>query len=62
MKKVILLLFVGLLSLGMYAQEAKAKIVFKSETIDYGQIAKGSNGVRVFEFTNTGTALWLSAT
>lgn len=55
MKKAILLLFVGFLSLGMYAQEAKAKIVFKSETIDYGQIAKGSNGVRVFEFTNTGT-------
>lgn len=55
MKKAILLLFVGLLSLGIYAQEATAKIVFKSETIDYGQIAKGSNGVRVFEFTNTGT-------
>lgn len=31
-----------------------AKMEFKSEVIDYGEIAKGSNGVRVFEFTNTG--------
>ncbi len=50
------MLFVGLLSLGVYAQDATAKIEFKSETIDYGEIAKGSDGVRVFEFTNTGTA------
>lgn len=56
MKKTVLMLFVGLLSLGIYAQEATAKIEFKSETIDYGEIAKGSDGVRVFEFTNTGTA------
>ncbi|MGD1947686.1 MAG: DUF1573 domain-containing protein [Croceivirga sp.] len=50
----ILLLFVGLLALGVSAQEKAAKIEFKSETIDYGDIAKGSDGVRVFEFTNTG--------
>ncbi len=56
MKKSVLMLFVGLLSLGTYAQEATAKIEFKSETIDYGEIDKGSDGVRVFEFTNTGTA------
>nr|WP_299175541.1 DUF1573 domain-containing protein [uncultured Allomuricauda sp.] len=56
MKKSVLMLFVGLLSLGTYAQESTAKIEFKSETIDYGEIAKGSDGVRVFEFTNTGTA------
>lgn len=56
MKKTVLMLFVGLLSLGIYAQDATAKIEFKSETIDYGEIAKGSDGVRVFEFTNTGTA------
>ena len=30
------------------------KISFKAETIDYGTIAKGSDGVRVFEFTNVG--------
>jgi hypothetical protein len=56
MKNVMLILFVGLLSLGTFAQEKVAKIEFKTETIDYGTIEKGSNGVRVFEFTNTGNA------
>lgn len=56
MKKVALLLFVGLFALTATAQETGAKIEFASETIDYGNIAKGSDGVRVFEFTNTGTA------
>ncbi len=55
MRKTVLMLFVGLLSLGVYAQESAAKIEFKSETIDYGEIEKGSDGVRVFEFTNTGS-------
>ena len=55
MKKTVLMLFIGLLSLGVYAQET-AKIEFKSETIDYGEIERGSDGVRVFEFTNTGDA------
>ena len=40
----------------MTAQEAAAKIEFKSETVDYGEIEKGADGVRVFEFTNTGDA------
>jgi len=48
------LFFVGLLALSLNAQEKTAKIEFKSETIDYGEIAKGSDGVRVFEFTNMG--------
>ncbi|CAL67879.1 DUF1573 domain-containing protein [Christiangramia forsetii] len=56
MKKLIaiaIFVFVGLAS----AQAQKtAKIEFKSETIDYGEIMKGSDGVRVFEFTNTGDA------
>ncbi len=56
MKRTVLMLFVGLLSLGIYAQDATAKIEFKSETIDYGEISKGSDGIRVFEFTNTGNA------
>ena len=51
-----LILFVGLLSLGVIAQEKVAKIEFKTDTIDYGTIEKGSDGVRVFEFTNTGNA------
>ena len=56
MKKIVLVLFVGLLGFSLTAQETKAKIEFKSETVDYGQITKGSDGVRVFEFTNTGDA------
>ena len=55
MKKTILLLFVGLLALTVSAQET-AKIEFKAETVDYGVVDKGSDGVRIFEFTNTGTA------
>ncbi|MAT90782.1 MAG: hypothetical protein CMC35_08810 [Flavobacteriaceae bacterium] len=51
MKKVVLVAIA--LIIGM-AVQAQAKIDFKSETIDYGTIAKGSDGVRVFEFTNTG--------
>lgn len=50
------LLFVGLVSLTMNAQEKVAKIEFKETTIDYGTIEKGSNGLRTFEFTNTGDA------
>ncbi len=56
MKKLVLFLFVGLLGFSLTAQDATAKIEFKSETVDYGVIAKGSDGIRVFEFTNTGNA------
>ncbi|RED48285.1 DUF1573 domain-containing protein [Seonamhaeicola aphaedonensis] len=56
MKKLITILFIGLISFSVNAQEKIAKIEFKSETIDYGTIEKGSDGVRVFEFTNTGDA------
>lgn len=53
MKKIVLLALVTLVS---FAAQAQAKISFKTETVDYGTIAKGSDGVRVFEFTNTGDA------
>lgn len=56
MKNLITLLFVGLFSLAVSAQEKMAKIEFKTETIDYGTIEKGADGLRVFEFTNTGNA------
>ncbi|MBC8769214.1 DUF1573 domain-containing protein [Arenibacter sp. F26102] len=56
MKKIVLVLFIGLLGFGLTAQENVAKIKFKAETVDYGEIAKGSDGVRIFEFTNTGDA------
>jgi len=56
MKKIVLVLFIGMLGLSLTAQDNAAKIEFKTETVDYGEINKGSDGVRVFEFTNTGNA------
>ena len=56
MKKLIAILFVGMLSVSAFAQEKVAKIQFKTDVIDYGTIEKGADGLRVFEFTNTGTA------
>ena len=56
MKKLFTILFIGLISLSMNAQDKVAKIEFKDTTIDYGTINKGDNGVRTFEFTNTGDA------
>ena len=53
MKKIILVAVIALIS---FAANAQAKIKFKTETIDYGQITKGSDGVRIFEFTNIGDA------
>ena len=54
MKKILLVLFVGLFTVSIQAQEKKAEITFESEVIDYGKVAYGSNGVREFKFTNTG--------
>ncbi|MDK2770906.1 MAG: DUF1573 domain-containing protein [Flavobacterium sp.] len=49
----LLILFVGL---ALSAQEG-AKIEFKTETINYGDVVKGKDdGVREFVFTNTGDA------
>ena len=55
MRKSFLLLGFLFTTLWVSAQE-KAEIQFKEETIDYGKINRGSNGLRVFEFTNTGDA------
>ena len=55
MRKSFLLLGFLFTTLMVSAQE-KAEIQFKEETIDYGKISRGSDGVRVFEFTNTGDA------
>jgi len=55
MKKLLLFSFM-LLSLAGFAQEKKAVIEFKNTEINYGEIKKGDDGTRVFEFTNTGEA------
>jgi hypothetical protein len=56
MKNIFALLLAVSFGFVSLAQESQAKITFKTETIDYGTIEKSSNGVRVFEFTNTGNA------
>jgi len=53
MKKLVLFALIVFVS---FAANAQAKISFKSETVNFGEIAKGSDGIRVFEFTNTGNA------
>lgn len=56
MKKLGLLAVTMVFSALTYAQNGP-KIEFKTETIDYGTVKKGEdNGVRIFEFTNTGDA------
>lgn len=57
MKKIATIIAVVFLTSIGFAQNG-AKIEFKAEnnTIDYGTITKGTdNGIRVFEFTNTGS-------
>lgn len=56
MKKLFTLLFFSLLSFSVHAQETAAKIEFEADTIDYGTIENGSDGIRVFKFKNTGNA------
>ena len=53
MKKIVAIALLTIVSFATQVN-AQAKIEFKTETVDYGEIAKGSDGVRVFEFTNTG--------
>ncbi|WP_445716139.1 DUF1573 domain-containing protein [Flavobacterium sp.] len=53
MKK--LLVYLTLLIGFSSVAQSGAKIEFKEETINYGEVEKGKdNGIRVFEFTNTG--------
>ncbi|WP_282017885.1 DUF1573 domain-containing protein [Salegentibacter mishustinae] len=54
MKKFIAIAIFVVAGIGTAMAQETAKIEFKSETIDYGEIKKGSDGVRIFEFTNTG--------
>ena len=57
MKKIVLLFALTFCtSVFLTAQEKVAKIEFEATTIDYGTIKKGSDGLRVFKFKNTGDA------
>ena len=54
MKKILFpILFLSLCK--VYAQTGP-QITFESETIDYGEVAQDSDGLRIFKFTNTGDA------
>ena len=53
--KNILFLFIAMNSSFIFSQEVGAKIKFESLEINYGQISKGDNGVRIFKFTNIGS-------
>ena len=58
MKKLFVILLIGFSTIALSAQNDKsAKIEFETTVIDYGTIEKGSNGLRVFKFKNTGNAL-----
>ena len=52
MKTIVIVFAMFLATSLVQAQE----FAFKTEAIDYGKVDKGSNGVRVFEFTNVGEA------
>jgi hypothetical protein len=63
MKKIALLLFVGIFGLSINAQDqlATKKIdetapifKFENEVVDYGEIARNSDGVKILKFTNVG--------
>jgi len=63
MKKFALILFIGFVGFSMNAQEqVKTKKVdknapmfkFETEVVNYGDIARNSDGNRVFKFTNVG--------
>ena len=47
-------LFLSYVSFAQDTEYDKPVFKFDNETIDYGKIAMGANGYRVFEFTNIG--------
>ena len=59
MKKILLLLFIGITTIQTKAQEVNPDSIvpifeFEDDVIDYGDIAYNSDGNRVFKFTNIG--------
>lgn len=54
MKK-LFFLFMAVANGLIFSQEVGPKIEFESLEVDYGEISKGDNGVRIFKFTNTGS-------
>ena len=56
MRKPILFILFIFAPLALTAQASGPMINFEIETIEYGEISKGSDGIRTFIFENTGNA------
>ena len=52
--RTLLLIFSLFLALNTQEQTKGPAIEFTSQVVDYGEIEKGSNGIRIFEFINSG--------
>jgi len=55
MKTIISILVLMVVGVSTTFAQSTAKFEFKSEVIDYGDIQKGADGVRTFQFKNVGT-------
>lgn len=56
MKKILIIIIVVFGGFFTVSAQNVPKIQFENDNIDYGEIEKGADGVRVFQFTNTGNA------
>ena len=52
--RTLLLVFTSSLALNVQAQTTGPAIEFTSQVVDYGEIERGSDGIRIFEFVNSG--------
>ena len=52
--RTLLLVFTLSLALNVQAQTTGPAIEFTSQVVDYGEIERGSDGIRIFEFINSG--------
>ncbi len=56
MKTIVSLLILVFAGFSTMTAQTAPKFQFKTEVIDFGEIAKGSDGLRKFEFKNVGNA------
>tara|TARA_R100000935_G_C2687733_1_gene105245 strand:+ start:77 stop:466 length:390 start_codon:yes stop_codon:yes gene_type:complete len=55
MKKIIIILTLIVAGISTVNAQNSPKFEFRSEVIDYGDIKKGSDGIKVFHFKNAGS-------
>tara|TARA_R100000935_G_C2835997_1_gene168135 strand:- start:2900 stop:3289 length:390 start_codon:yes stop_codon:yes gene_type:complete len=55
MKKILIIFILLVTTFSTVNAQNTAKFEFKSELIDYGDIEKGSDGIKVFSFKNVGS-------